>query len=34
MINTERIVPITETDLISMYGVILKLAASTASDEG
>ena len=33
MINSERIVPITETDLISMYGVILKLAAATAPDK-
>ncbi len=30
MINTDRIVPITAVDLISMYGLILKLAASTA----
>lgn len=30
MINTERIVPVTATDLLSLYGLILKLAASTA----
>lgn len=30
MINNERIVPITATDLLSMYGLILKLAAATA----
>lgn len=30
MINTDRIVPITAVDLITMYGLILKLAASTA----
>lgn len=30
MINNERIVPIQVIDLISMYGLILKLAASTA----
>lgn len=30
MINTDRIVPIQKIDLISMYGLILKLAASTA----
>lgn len=30
MINTNRIVPITAIDLITMYGLILKLAASTA----
>ncbi len=28
MINTERIVPVTATDLISLYGVILKLNSS------
>lgn len=32
MINSERIVPITVIDLISMYGLILTLAASTAPD--
>lgn len=32
MINNDRIVPITALDLISMYGLILKLAASTAPD--
>lgn len=30
MINNDRIVPITAIDLISMYALILKLAASTA----
>lgn len=30
MINNSRIVPIQVIDLISMYGLILKLAASTA----
>lgn len=30
MINNNRIVPITAVDLITMYGLILKLAASTA----
>lgn len=30
MINQDRIVPITAVDLISMYGLILTLAASTA----
>lgn len=30
MINTERIVPVTATDLLTLYGLILKLAASTA----
>lgn len=30
MINSSRIVPIQVIDLISMYGLILKLAASTA----
>lgn len=30
MINNDRIVPITAVDLITMYGLILKLAASTA----
>ena len=30
MINQDRIVPITAIDLITMYGLILKLAASTA----
>ena len=30
MINSQRIVPITAVDLISMYGLILKLAAGTA----
>lgn len=32
MINNDRIVPIAALDLISMYGLILKLAASTAPD--
>lgn len=32
MINSERIVPITVIDLISMYGLILKLAAATAPE--
>ncbi len=30
MINNDRIVPITAIDLITMYGLILKLAAATA----
>lgn len=30
MINDERIVPVTQIDLISLYGLILKLAESTA----
>lgn len=30
MINNERIVPVTQIDLISLYGLILKLAESTA----
>lgn len=30
MINTERIVPVTQIDLISLYGLILKLSQSTA----
>ena len=30
MINNDRIVPITVIDLITMYGLILKLAAATA----
>lgn len=30
MINTERIVPIQSIDLITMYGLVLKLAAGTA----
>lgn len=30
MINNDRIVPITAVDLISMYGLILSLAAETA----
>lgn len=30
MINNDRIVPITAVDLITMYGLILKLAAATA----
>lgn len=30
MINNDRIVPITSIDLITMYGLILKLAATTA----
>lgn len=30
MINNARIVPVTATDLLSLYGLILKLAASTA----
>lgn len=32
MINNNRIVPITTIDLITMYGLILKLAASTAPE--
>lgn len=31
MINTDRIVPITTVDLISMYGLILAAAAAAAS---
>ena len=31
MINTNRIVPITQVDLISMYGLILKQATATAT---
>ena len=31
MINTDRIVPITAVDLISMYGLILAAAAAAAS---
>lgn len=30
MINNDRIVPITKIDLLTLYGLILKLAASTA----
>lgn len=30
MINDERIVPVTQIDLISLYGLILKLSQSTA----
>lgn len=30
MINNERIVPVTAIDLISLYGLILKLSQSTA----
>lgn len=30
MINNERIVPVTQIDLISLYGLILKLSQSTA----
>lgn len=30
MINNDRIVPITAVDLITMYGLVLKLAAATA----
>lgn len=30
MINNDRIVPITAVDLLTMYGLILKLAANTA----
>lgn len=30
MINNERIVPVTQIDLISLYGLILKLSESTA----
>ena len=30
MINSERIVPVTSTDLLTLYGLILTLAASTA----
>lgn len=32
MINQSRIVPVTVIDLISLYGLILALAASTAPD--
>lgn len=30
MINNERIVPVTQIDLLSLYGLILKLTESTA----
>lgn len=30
MINSERIVPVTATDLLTLYGLILTLAADTA----
>lgn len=33
MINTDRIVPVTQTDLITLYSVILTLAASTAPEK-
>lgn len=33
MINNDRIVPIQNVDLITMYGLILKLAAGTAPSE-
>lgn len=31
MINTDRIVPITAIDLVSMYGTIMKLAGTTVT---
>lgn len=31
MINNERIVPVTQTDLISLYGLMLAVAAAAAS---
>lgn len=34
MINTDRIVPITATDLISMYGLILKVGNSDFASNG
>ena len=33
MINTDRIVPVTKTDLISLYGLILKQASGNSSLE-
>ena len=33
MINNDRIVPITATDLISMYGLILVVGAATAPEK-
>lgn len=33
MINSSRIVPVTQTDLLSMYSIILVLAASTAPEK-
>lgn len=33
MINSERIVPITETDLITMYGLVLKVGLGDSAPE-
>lgn len=33
MINTNRVVPVTQTDLITLYSVILTLAAATAPEK-
>lgn len=32
MINTERIVPVSATDLLTLYGTMMKLAGTTVSD--